>query len=257
MKKKFVYLFLAICLSIIISCFGNKQYDEESIVDTLNTFYGKYVKLKCSLIIRDPKLDSLITAYCTTNFLQTMVKSEGEYDPFLQVKDFNSILLNTIKIKKEGTAENSFLITFKLKNGKESILRVVVVKNEEFFQIDSVNNLSDKESDVCLVESLKLSDKNLPVVSTGKYINHVGCNINFFIEDSNKYIIEVNDTIFDRGIFEISPPEVEVMFYINFKNIHGLYYLDTIAIQNEGNAMNPYTKFSNCGEKYIYFMRDK
>lgn len=257
MKNKFIYLFLSIfCLSIIISCFGNKQYDEESIVDTLNAFYGKYVKLKCSLIIRDPKLDSLITAYCTTNFLRTMVKSEGEYDPFLQVKDFNSILMNTIKINKEGASENSFLVSFKLKNGEESIIRLIVKNNEEVYQIDSVCCLNNKEVDDCFNDSLKLIDKKFSMISLGKYVNHVGCNINIFIEDSSKYIIEVNDTIFDCGKYEISPTENEKMFYIIFKNIDGLYYKNRITIQNEGNAMNPYTHFSDCGEKCLFFVKD-
>lgn len=258
MKNKFIYLFLSIfCLSIIISCVGNKQYDEKCIVDNLNDFYKKYVTLRCLLTTRDSKLDSLKVAYCTNNFLRTIEQSEEEYDPFLQVKDFNSILMNTIKINKEGTSENSFLVTFKLKNGEESIIRLIIVKKEGVYQIDSVDCLNNKELNDCFNDSLKLIDKKFSMISLGKYVNHVGCNINIFIEDSSKYIIEVNDTIFDCGKYEISPTENEKMFYIIFKNIEGLYYKNRITIQNEGNAMNPYTHFSDCGEKCIFFVKEE
>lgn len=145
----------------------------------------------------------------------------------------------------------------KLKNGEESFLRLIVEKKEEVYQIDSVDCLNNNEFNERFNDSLKLIDKNFPMISLGKYVNHVGCNINIFIEDSSKYIIEVNDTIFDYGKYEISPTENEKMFYIIFKNIEGLYCKNRITIQNEGNAMNPYTYFSDCGEKCLFFVEEE
>ena len=223
----------------------------------LNDFYYKYVILKCSLSTDNPKIDSLKVKYCTNNLLQNIAQHKSKYDPFLQTYDFDSTLLNTLKIKNEGISKRSYLISFKLKNDEETVVRLIVIKDKGIYQIDSVNNYMVKNLDHHSSDSIKLTKKSLSLINLGKYVDCSGCSINIFINDSNKYIIKVDDEYFDSGIYEISPSENKRMYYINFKNIGGIYCSDTIAIENYGNAMNQYIYFKKCDEKYIYLVRRK
>ena len=103
--------------------------------------------------------------------------------------------------------------------------------------------------------------KNAPLINQGKYqtvnendeIEINGCEIEIEIKENEKYTIKIRGVEKKQGIYKVSIEEENI--YINFKNIQGMYYNDTIVIQNYGNAMNKYNYFNSCDKKYIYFVR--
>ena len=105
------------------------------------------------------------------------------------------------------------------------------------------------------------NDTNVvPLISIGKYrsINENGefedggCAIEIEIKENSKYTISIRDIQYKKGIYYVL---IEEDTYINFENLQGLYYNDTIVIQNYGNMMNEYIHFESCDKKYIYLTK--
>lgn len=72
---------------------------------------------------------------------------------------------------------------------------------------------------------------------------------------------EYSFLIFDRNKI-ISKGKVEKQkeddtLYLAFGKIGGIYDADTIQIQNYGNSMNEYVHFTQCGEKYLTFIKSE
>jgi hypothetical protein len=90
------------------------------------------------------------------------------------------------------------------------------------------------------------------IVNEGTYYEQ-NCNITIEIAQDKKFrITEIGYTT-RTGVYEITLENGET--YVQFGEISGLYHNDTIDIQNYGNAMNEYTHFGSCGEKYISFIK--
>ncbi|SCY77785.1 hypothetical protein SAMN02927916_3332 [Flavobacterium anhuiense] len=72
---------------------------------------------------------------------------------------------------------------------------------------------------------------------------------------------EYSFLIFDRNKIiskgKVGKHNEDDTLYLNFGKIDGIYDTDTIQIQNYGNAMNEYVHFTQCGEKYLTFIKSK
>ncbi len=72
---------------------------------------------------------------------------------------------------------------------------------------------------------------------------------------------EYSFLIFDRNKIiskgKVGKHNEDDTLYLNFGKIDGIYDTDTIQIQNYGNAMNEYVHFTQCGEKYLAFIKSK
>lgn len=104
--------------------------------------------------------------------------------------------------------------------------------------------------------------KNIEVkgLIEGKYSAKSCDNGRFFIEisnvdnqpvfkifDKNKIIASGNASVEGQGVDEGAT--------ITMGEIGGLYEGDKIVIQNYGNAMNEFEHFTQCGEKYLEFIK--
>lgn len=76
-----------------------------------------------------------------------------------------------------------------------------------------------------------------------------------------KKVGEYSFLIFDRNKIiskgKVGKHNEDDTLYLNFGKIDGIYDTDTIQIQNYGNAMNEYVHFTQCGEKYLAFIKSK
>jgi len=72
---------------------------------------------------------------------------------------------------------------------------------------------------------------------------------------------EYSFLIFDRNKIiskgKVGKHNEDDTLYLNFGKIGGIYDTDTIQIQNYGNSMNEYVHFTQCGEKYLAFIKSK
>ncbi|WP_205727714.1 hypothetical protein [Flavobacterium anhuiense] len=72
---------------------------------------------------------------------------------------------------------------------------------------------------------------------------------------------EYSFLIFDRNKIiskgKVGKHTEDDTLYLNCGKIGGIYDTDTIQIQNYGNAMNEYVHFTQCGEKYLTFIKSK
>lgn len=72
---------------------------------------------------------------------------------------------------------------------------------------------------------------------------------------------EYSFLIFDRNKIiskgKVGKHTEDDTLYLNFGKIGGLYDTDTIQIQNYGNTMNEYVHFTQCGEKYLTFIKSE
>lgn len=69
----------------------------------------------------------------------------------------------------------------------------------------------------------------------------------FLIFDKNKII--------SKG--KMGKKNEEDTIYLTFGKIGGIYNIDKIQIQNYGNSMNEYVHFTQCGEKYLTFIKSE
>ena len=79
----------------------------------------------------------------------------------------------------------------------------------------------------------------------------------------NAYVFKLNDKI-QKGKLEIKVKNQQVYFtFIGLKgsdpkiDIEGQLMDGAIFIQNTGNAMNPFTRFSECDVKYIQLIKNE
>lgn len=99
------------------------------------------------------------------------------------------------------------------------------------------------------------TELNFKPVSFGTYRTaHEDCDILIRLNEDASYQMILQGTDSLRGIYDIVSSGDEI--YIDFDEISGLYFNDTILIQNYGNAMNEYIHFDFCDEKYIYMIRE-
>ena len=69
----------------------------------------------------------------------------------------------------------------------------------------------------------------------------------FLIFDKNKII--------SKG--KLGKQNEDDTVYLTFGKIGGIYDTDKIQIQNYGNSMNEYVHFTQCGEKYLTFIKSE
>lgn len=72
------------------------------------------------------------------------------------------------------------------------------------------------------------------------------------ISDKTFQILDKGKTI-SKGIIEIN--KVKIPNLISLGKINGVYYEDSIVIQNYGNSMNEYNHFTQCDYKYLTFIK--
>jgi hypothetical protein len=120
-----------------------------------------------------------------------------------------------------------------------------------------VENMNESSSETVSNKDTMLTAS----VHTGKYrtVNVDGeesdpCPIEIDIKENGTFSITVDGVEKEQGQCKISSIE-EYVLYLQFGKMGAMYYNDTIAIQNYGNAMNPYLFFELCDRKYIYFAR--
>jgi hypothetical protein len=117
----------------------------------LKEFYTEYnavwsIKPPLTPEIMNSKLDSLIVKYCTSK-LRNEAKKQLEYGQDLLTNDLGSTNLNeSMKIEKDSTKENGYIVSFIASNSdasgklvkQEVVLHVSVVKEKDNYLINEV-----------------------------------------------------------------------------------------------------------------------
>ena len=110
--------------------------------------------------------------------------------------------------------------------------------------------------------SLYEKDKN-SIVGTYKSTKESFCNpkMTINIKKSSKqniyyFAIYKNNKKIDNGKLSIHKNDDNQQIF-GMKKIAGVHINDSIIFQNSGNAMNQYLNFSNCGGKYLFFVKEK
>jgi len=136
---------LCYCLALIliqISVYGcnvpQTSQTDQQIMSGLKTFYTEYI-IQTDKLPDKANTDSLKSAYCTSDLLQTIESQKLDYDPFLKAQDCDKAWLKTLIISKnhdkEGEYRISFLDSFK---GERIEIRLKVVSEKGVYKIDSV-----------------------------------------------------------------------------------------------------------------------
>lgn len=75
------------------------------------------------------------------------------------------------------------------------------------------------------------------------------------VKQDYDYLIYDKNKIISKGLLAIYNSEMPKQ--IDIGRIGGIFYGDSIVIQNSGNSMNQFTNFTQCDEKYLSFIRSK
>ncbi len=69
------------------------------------------------------------------------------------------------------------------------------------------------------------------------------------------FLILDKGKIISKG--KVQQQKEDGILYLSFGKVGGIYDTDKIQIQNYGNSMNEYVHFTQCGEKYLAFVKSK
>jgi hypothetical protein len=133
----------------------NKTSEEKQIIKTLRTFYREYFLEETKTKIDTDgtagigtdytKIELLKKKYCTKNFLIKLEKAfanELDYDPLVNAQDFDMKDYETLKIIKDKTKSNVYLVSFGYfeydKNNIQKPIKMVIVKDKGMYKIDSI-----------------------------------------------------------------------------------------------------------------------
>jgi len=78
------------------------------------------------------------------------------------------------------------------------------------------------------------------------------CDIYIYIYGDSLFSIKEQGNIKLKG--KLKKTFEDDLTYYYFGSFGGMYYNDTLDIQNYGNAMNQFIHFESCDEKYIHFV---
>lgn len=185
-----------------------------------------------------------------------------------------------IDIELIGEFKEDSLILYELDWDRNKTALIKCKLNQKNISGRWINLLSKKEYIINLIETDKAIPK-IPLNICGTYKNSDGtaCNLNLIISKKrNEFLYEIKTNFrnlkgeisFSR---DLNDPEIGILFEgiewseyegeldangepkeKNIKlpvGIWGSLDDNEISIQNYGNAMNTYTKFGDCGDKYI------
>ena len=174
-------------------------------IETIREFYKLYITEKAKDEVNSNYINKLKNKYLTTKLLSNLDKEELLSDPFVNVQDFSIDWLKSIKILKDNTKDNTYIISVN-EEIKKSV-SLVVIKDVDSYKIDSldkIQSISDKSNS----NEEKISEKD--IIGTWKF-NCQNNNSAILISDlSDAYL----DIYTDNKYARIS---VEIDEEINFK----------------------------------------
>lgn len=174
-------------------------------IKTIREFYVAYITENTKDEVNSNYINKLKNKYLTTKLLNNLEKDELLSDPFVNAQDFSIDWLKSIKILKDKTKDNTYIISIN-EEIKKSV-SLVVIKDVDSYKIDSldkIQSISDKSNS----NEEKISEKD--IIGTWKF-NCQNNNSAILISDlSDAYL----DIYTDNKYARIS---VEIDEEINFK----------------------------------------
>jgi hypothetical protein len=153
MKMKFLIILIATMFCLSSCARGQNNNSDKQIIEMLDNFYTEHnafwsIEPPTDFVVLREKLDSLNSIYCTSTFRYEAKKSlEGEYGQDLLTKDNpGSYSFENLKIEKDSTLENTYIVYYTTSNFDESgklvksniVFNVSVVKEGDGYKINSV-----------------------------------------------------------------------------------------------------------------------
>ncbi|KQT25985.1 hypothetical protein ASG22_04635 [Chryseobacterium sp. Leaf405] len=147
----------------------------------------------------------------------------------------------------------------KVKSTKSKTDSTVAVEAVKSDSVNKVKTNSD-ENDDTLEKTTEISPEKVSI--EGKYIANTCDGGRFSIEiknvnDKPTFVIYDKTKIIATGGASMDGDGVNDGTTIAMGEIAGLYQGDKIIVQNYGNSMNEYEHFSQCGDKYLEFTKEK
>ncbi|MCD8418584.1 DUF3828 domain-containing protein [Tenacibaculum finnmarkense genomovar finnmarkense] len=262
MKKIILYtVFL-----LIISCKKySKEQNQENNSNNLQeqTYKNKQIETIREFYLTLYGLESnrtnyeLRNKYVSKRILKRMDSLNSEelvldYDPFIQGQDWDiKEMVRTLEIKPLKN-NNEYRVSFYLFDfDKEPTSIDLLLKKEKNGNYLIWSILSDVYLNFKKRQKSQLTLKNKSNNKIFKPFNS-NCDI---------YIYTYGDSLFsikEQGSVKLKGKLKKIIdsgySYYNFENFEGIYYNDTLDIENYGNAMNQFIRFQSCDEKYIHFV---
>ena len=149
MKIKYL-LITFFLIAFQLSCSQNKSSQTNpKIINFFEKFYSEYV-YGTSLSEQGNGVKvyenyfSILNKYCTPSFVKRILKSEIDYDPFINAQDVSVIILDYLKVISIDDEKELFEVSFRYPVQKESErtrIKLKVLCTSDGYKIDGVGEI--------------------------------------------------------------------------------------------------------------------
>jgi len=152
MKIKYLFISLFLVAFQLISCQNKLSKSNKETISFLKQFYSEYLygtslnenqngKIVYKNYIR------IINKYCTPSLVEKLLKSELDYDPFINAQDVSVVILDHLKVLPIEGKKEHFELSFRYPIQKESErtrIKLKVVCTKDGIKIDGVGEIQGK-----------------------------------------------------------------------------------------------------------------
>ncbi|MFB9057209.1 hypothetical protein ACFFU9_10695 [Mariniflexile ostreae] len=239
--KKIIYTLHVLLVLLVSGCKDKNDKDIQRIKD----FYTSYLSIAEKIPYNKKGLDSLKTKYLTIDLIKRLESLKLDYDLILNSNDVDTRWDDNILVKKDSTNLNIYNVSYT--NGS-SYIKIEITNTNGISKISDIENIMNeqpkKNGDSSDIKNSFYSKVFEPYNSN--------CDIYIYIYGDSLFSIKEKGEIKMKGKFK-KTIDNNISYY-HFEKLEGLYYNDSLDIQNYGNDMNQYIHFKSCDEKYIHFV---
>ncbi|WP_427871583.1 XAC2610-related protein [Flavobacterium sp. MMS24-S5] len=274
-RSKFFYV---LCIMLfVISCKRDIQKKEESsisqkdingteqiqendslIINTIKEFYISYIfensKNEINSNIINKIKDKYISKKLIQNIRNQMENGSLDWDPFVNAQDFYDGWIKTLKVKKDESVNNQYIVSYY--NGKEDEkICLGVIKEKNQYKIDFIirhdNKIIAQENlQECFYKNL-LKDKTIHIIKS-EIVNSQNLKITLIDSKSNIIFQELNYTPFN---FDFNCKSIvftnDIPLHNDYEIIVGDYNFDSLD-----DFAIVYDNSINTGTIYTYFFQN-
>ncbi|KAF2328461.1 XAC2610-related protein [Flavobacterium nitrogenifigens] len=273
-NKIMKYISLFILMFSIQSCFqkneqssisqkdinGTEQIQENDslIINTIKEFYISYIFENSKNEINPSFINKIKDKYISKKLLQNirnqMENGSLDWDPFVNAQDFYDGWIKTLKVKKDESVNNQYIVSYY--NGKEDEkMYLGVIKEKNQYKIDFIirhdNKIIKQENlQECFYKKL-LKDKTIHIMKS-EIVNSQDLKITLIDSKSNIIFQELNYTPFS---FDFNCKSTaftdDIPLHNDYEIIVGDYNFDSLD-----DFAIVYDNSINTGTIYTYFFQN-